>query len=113
MGRLVVRSWVGCEGGCLASKMAKFWDFRRLLVVVLQWSRCVGGFFGEKMGSAGLLGVNSRVFSWFPLLVECTREREICASVLDGLPLVSPQVWSFCFPPLLGFCSLFVPMAEP
>ena len=38
---------MGCEGGCLASKVAKFEDFRRLVVVVLQRSRCVGGFFGK------------------------------------------------------------------
>ena len=33
-----------CEGCCRVSSVAKFGDFWRLVVEVLQWSRCVGGF---------------------------------------------------------------------
>ena len=60
----------------------------------LWWSFCNGvgvlEVFWKKMGSEGLLWVNSRVSSWFLLLVECTREREVCGSVLDGLFRSSP-----------------------
>ena len=101
-----------CEGSCPASKVAKFEDFRRLVVVVLQRSRCVGGFFGKNGFRRSVVGE----FSGF-LLVSSPggvhKGEGGLGAVVDGFLWVSPQVWSFCFSPLLGFCSLFIPMAEP
>ena len=86
-----------CEGGCPASKVAKFEDFRRLVVVVLQWSRCVGGFFGKNGFRRSVVGE----FSGF-LLVSSpggVHKGEGGLWVCSGWPplVSSPQVW---------FCSL-------
>ena len=42
MGRLGGRSWVPCGGGYPVNSVAKFGDFRRHVVEVLQGKRCVG-----------------------------------------------------------------------
>ena len=108
------RSWVLCEGGCRVSNVAKFGDFRRLVVEVLQWSVGVGSFEEE-------VGLDGRLLWFFLGLlgfsppVECTRERGrsgVCSGWLPSGFL--PQVWFVGFLPL-GFsdCLSSCPWQKP
>ena len=75
-----------CEGGCRVNPVAKFGDFRRLVVEVLQWRRCVE--LGEeenglKMASVGEFSGFLGLVSCSLLLGESTRERGRSGCVLD------------------------------
>ena len=105
-----MRSWVGCEGGCRVSKMAKFWDFRRLVVEVFPWSVGVGSFEEE-------VGLDGRLLWFFlgllgcPLPVECTRERGSSGVCSGWPPLVFSHRSGFCWLSSIGFLGLLAELS--
>ena len=109
------RSWVLCEGGCPVNSVAKFGDFWRLVVEVLQWKRCVGSF-EEKSWVFKVCWV----ILWVVSLVSSsgrvpTGERNVGGCVLDVYPgvFVPGLYWFFFLAFLLGFlgCTSVLSMA--
>ena len=85
-----------CEGGCRVNSVAKFGDFRRLVVEVLQWNVCWKSFEKENGFPRSVLWVNSGFLAGFLALVECTRERKEFCGCSECVP---PRLfsWSLVF----------------